>query len=100
MTTNERLSNMKWSVLISLLLMEDSYKSLKLDSPATYSLRVQGHLDSNWFDRLGGMAISADKPPVTMLVGRLADQAALSGVLNTLYELHLPRLTVENLGCE
>ena len=84
--------------------MGDSYKSLKLDSPATYSLRVQGHLDSNWFDRLGGMAISADtsadKPPVTILVGHLADQAALSGVLNTLYELHLPRLTVENLGCE
>jgi len=37
------------------------------------------------------------KLPVTLLVGHLIDQAALSGVLNTLYELHLPLLSVENL---
>jgi hypothetical protein len=38
-----------------------------------------------------------EKLPVTLLVGPLIDQAALSGVLNTLYELHLPLLSVENL---
>ena len=47
--------------------MEDSYKSLKLDSPATYRIRVQGHPDSSLGNRLGGMTISADtsadKPP-------------------------------------
>ena len=52
-------------------------------------------------DRLGGMAITStttkEKLPVTLLVGHLIDQAALSGVLNTLYELHLPLLSVENL---
>jgi hypothetical protein len=31
----------------------------------------------------------------TVLVGLLADQAALTGVLNALYELHLPVLSVE-----
>jgi hypothetical protein len=34
---------------------------------------------------------------VTTLTGRVSDQAELSGVLNTLYELHLPILSVENL---
>ena len=34
---------------------------------------------------------------MTILVGQLRDQAALSGVLNELYELHLPLLTVESL---
>jgi hypothetical protein len=34
---------------------------------------------------------------VTTLAGRLIDQAELSGVLNTLYELHLPILSVEYL---
>jgi hypothetical protein len=34
---------------------------------------------------------------VTTLVGKLRDQAQLSGVLNTLYELHLPILLVECL---
>ena len=36
----------------------------------------------------------------TVLVGRLRDQAALSGVLNILYELHLPVLSVECLEAE
>jgi hypothetical protein len=77
------------------------WKGLKLETPANYRIRVQGNLDNSWADRLGGMAITADtagdKLPVTILVGHLADQAALSGILNTLYELHLPLLSVENL---
>ncbi len=76
-------------------------KGLKLETPATYCIRVQGRLDNTWADRLGGMAITtdttADKPSVTILMGHLADQAALSGVLNTLYELHMPLLSVKNL---
>jgi hypothetical protein len=36
-----------------------------------------------------------DQKPVTTLVGLLADQAALAGVLNTLYELHLTLMSVE-----
>ncbi len=37
------------------------------------------------------------KPCETMLEGVLSDQAALAGVLNTLYELHLTVLSVERL---
>ena len=78
-----------------------SWKGMKLETPATYRIRVQGNLDESWFDRLGNMAIAPDtvpdKPPVTILVGHLPDQAALSGVLNTLYEMHLPLLSVENM---
>jgi hypothetical protein len=81
-----------------------SWKGIKLETPSTYRIRVQGHLDSTWSNRLGGMAItvepSANKPAVTVLAGHLADQAALSGVLNTLYDLHLPLLSVENLDEE
>jgi hypothetical protein len=34
------------------------------------------------------------------LIGHLRDQAQLSGVLNSLYELHLPILSVKWLGSE
>ena len=74
--------------------------NLTLASPARYRIRVQGHVYSDWDDRLGEMTITTDtaKPPgVTVLVGRVADQAALSGILNTLYDLHLPLLSVEHL---
>jgi hypothetical protein len=74
---------------------------LKLDTPATYRIRVKGHLDSSWSDCLGGLTISRSgqghEPVVTTLYGQVLDQAALAGVLNALYGLHLPLLSVEYL---
>jgi hypothetical protein len=72
------------------------------DDPATYQIRVQGRLGASWSDRLEGMTISMGSPDhgsmVTTLEGSLPDQAALAGVLNTLYELHLPVLEVRCLS--
>ena len=52
-------------------------------------------------DLLGGMTISPDTmeagQTVTTLSGELVDQAALAGVLNMLYELHLTVLSVKRL---
>lgn len=76
-------------------------KDFKLWTPATYRIKVQGYLDESKSEFLGGMTITAssqgDQGVVTTLVGRLRDQAELSGVLNTLYELHLSILLVECL---
>ena len=44
--------------------------------------------------------VSSPAPPVTTLFGDLPDQAALAGVLNTLYDLHLAVLSVERLSAE
>jgi hypothetical protein len=53
---------------------------------------------------MAGMNITASiqgsQGQVTMLVGQLKDQSELAGVLNTLYELHLPLLSVELLTSE
>lgn len=72
------------------------------DSPAVYQIRVEGRLDTSWSDRLEGMAIRpivpAAGPVNTILEGELHDQAALAGVLNCLYNLHLPVLAVERLA--
>ena len=54
--------------------------------------------------RLGGLTISQAVPAtktdaaIVELTGCLADQAALNGVLNTLYDYHYPVLRVEYLG--
>lgn len=78
-----------------------SWKGLRLETPSTYRIRVQGRVDNRWANRLGGMTVTAeasdDQAAVTILEGHLPDQAALSGVLNTLYEMHLPLLSVDNL---
>jgi len=76
-----------------------SFKGLKFEAPASYRIRVQGHLDDSWTDRLGGMVITRaftqDSQPMTILTGSLLDQAALSGVMNALYGLHLSVFSVE-----
>ena len=67
----------------------NTWQGFKLGTPANYRIRVQGHLDRTWTARLEGMAIKPDMsagPNVTILEGYVFDQAALSGVLNTLYE--------------
>lgn len=72
------------------------------DQPAIYSITVQGSIGEDWCDRLAGMNITVFAPeggnPVTTLVGELRDQATLSGVLDTLYGLHLPVIAVQRLA--
>ena len=74
------------------------------DRPATYRIDVRGRIPARWRDRLEGMALtecSADvEPLVTTLLGELSDQGALEGVLNTLFALHLPVVSVERLSAE
>ena len=71
------------------------------DHPATYQIIVEGRIDPTWSDRLEGMALFLNPveagSPLTTLEGELGDQAALAGVLNTLYELHLTVLSVKRL---
>jgi hypothetical protein len=71
------------------------------DGPATYAIWVQGALDAEWADRLGGLHIRevrAGSLPMTELVGEVVDQTALAGVLSTLYELGLPIVSVDRLA--
>lgn len=73
-----------------------------MSGPAIYRIRVRGRLDVELSGRLEGMRIEsmtrADGKAETVLEGRLLDQAALAGVLNTLYELHFPVMAVDCLG--
>lgn len=79
--------------------LEDSDQSD--DSAGTYRIVVRGSLSIPWAQRLGGLDLevqrSADGRPLTVLKGWMADQAALSGVLDTLSELQLTLLLVERL---
>lgn len=77
-------------------------KRPSFDSEAVYRITVLGRLDSSWSERLGDMTITTglnpDSEATTVLVGTLLDQAALTGVLNTLYEIGLTLCSVECLG--
>ena len=78
-----------------------SREPIQFDLPTTYRIIIQGRIDPTWSDRLEGMTIKPatveEAPPVTTLEGELIDQAALAGVLNMLYELHLSVISVKRL---
>jgi hypothetical protein len=79
-------------------------KKYLFDKAAIYRIRVAGALDESWSGRLSGMHIIRDENVknkiVTILYGYLSDQPALSGVLNSLYDLGLSIISVECLNEE
>jgi hypothetical protein len=85
---------------IKKLLMSEKYT---FTAPGYYRIEVQGGLRAGWSDRFGAMQVlqnSEANQGVSVLRGCVSDQAELSGILNTLYELHMSLLSVQYLGEE
>jgi hypothetical protein len=72
----------------------------ELDKPATYRIHVKGCLEPKWSDWFHGFSISVQADDVTTLVGPVADQAALHGLLAKIRDLCLPLLLVERIAIE
>lgn len=77
-------------------------RGLSIHVPAVYRIELQGAVEQHWAEDLGGMEIQCTsregEPPVTTLTGELADQAALAGLLNLVYNLGFPLISVTLLG--
>ena len=76
-------------------------RRLTLDQPAWYRIRLHGRLNQTWENHFNGMELSVttvpDGPTITTLCGKVADQSALFGMLNTIRDLGLPLILVELL---
>jgi hypothetical protein len=74
---------------------------MQASQTANYRIVVEGVLDPMWLECLGGLELTEQRQPgqpvVTQLEGRLADQSALHGVIDTLFMLGLRLLFVERL---
>jgi hypothetical protein len=68
--------------------------------PQRYEIRLQGHLDPRWADRLGGLAFALEGDGTTTLSGSLADQAALHGLLAHIRDLGVPIVSIKRLSQE
>ena len=79
-----------------------SIDNITFGGPVDYRITVKGALSRQTIECLQGMRGSTknrlDGAVLTQLDGRLQDQAALSGVLNTLYETHVTIVSVELLS--
>jgi hypothetical protein len=73
-----------------------AFHPLALDQPASYRIVVQGHVGEEFATWMGEVSIAAieGENAVTVLVARVADQAELYGILQTLYSLGLILLSL------
>jgi hypothetical protein len=70
---------------------------IRRDEHAQYTIELQGVLDSSWAEAFSGMTIDVfrnDGIDATRLVGVVADQTALAGILDLAFTLGLPLLSV------
>lgn len=65
-----------------------------MDKTCIYEIRVEGHITDRWSDWFEGLAIRDDPNGETTMSGKLADQAALMGVLNKIHALNLILISV------
>jgi hypothetical protein len=64
-----------------------------------YQITLEGRLDNRWADWFDGLAITSQKQDgnITVLTGPVADQAALRGLLNQIWDFNLAIIAVDRL---
>jgi hypothetical protein len=70
-------------------------RSLQRPEPAQYRIRVAGHLDQHWSPWLGDLSVNHHGDGTTSLVGVVADQAQLHGLLAKVRDLGVTLLSVQ-----
>src|SRR3712207_5510578 len=68
--------------------------------PGRYAIRLKGHLDARWTERLEGLSLSHESDGTTILSGQVVDQAALYGLLRKVRDLGLPLVSVIQVDLE
>lgn len=67
-----------------------------IEKTPSYEIKVQGRLDKDWSDWLGGMSISY-KGDITVLRGYVIDQAALRGILSKIWDMNRTVVSVKEI---
>lgn len=64
------------------------------DRPMIYQIKVKGLLGQQWMPLFEGLTITQDQEGNALLIGPVADQAALHGILRKVRDLGMPLLSV------
>lgn len=72
----------------------------EFDRQGIYQIRVKGNLDEKWSGWFDGFTITSQANDETLLIGPVADQAALHGLLARVRDLGLPLLSVKRVESE
>ena len=69
------------------------------NGPAIYEIKAFGRLGDQWASWFEGLSIES-QGKMTVLTGRIVDQAALHGLLAKIRDLGMPIVSVQCLGID
>ena len=72
-------------------------KNGRQDEAVSYEIGLQGQIDSKWSAWFAAMQVVRQEDGTTLLIGSLADQAALFGVLKRVRDAGIPLLSVNQV---
>lgn len=72
----------------------DKHSQPSTGQPTAYQIRLQGHLDPQWTTWFDGLTVTLEEDGITLLTGKVIDQAALHGLLKKVRDLGMPLLAV------
>ena len=80
----------------------DSGNTVPEKSSSIYEIKVKGLLDAHWLDWFDGMTLEVDEQydagqGCTLIIGPIADQPALHGLLEKIRDLNLMLISVRKL---
>ena len=76
---------------------KSSTNSINRREPATYEIRLQGHLDSRWASQLAVASLAHQSDGTTLLSLAVTDQSALHGLLQRIRDLGLLLISVTRI---
>ncbi len=78
--------------------MSETHPSTRdYDGAGRYEIRLQGHLDARWATWFDGLGLTNETDGTTTIHGRVADQAALHGLLHKMRDVGLPLVSVTRI---
>jgi hypothetical protein len=74
-----------------------SKPNTEIDYPVIYEIRIGSQLNSQWMGWFDGLSIKVEASGETLIVGPVADQAALFGLLKKVRDLGMPLISVNRV---
>jgi hypothetical protein len=68
------------------------------DESKNYEIRIKGHIEEYWSEWLGDLYISREEQGNSLLAGRVADQAALHGILTQIRDMGLTLISLNQIS--
>lgn len=81
--------------------MADNIKKMLTTGTQTrYKISLKGHLGKQWSEWLNGMTIILEDNGNTQLIGWIADQSELHGLLSKIRDLGMPLISLVDINSD